>query len=289
MKEINILKVSIYGVLSALFLSVMSLFVKLASQHTTESVIVLFRFSIGYIYILLVTLIKFRTSTQVFFPKTKKIHLHILRTVFSVVTMFLLFRALHFIPIMNATLLFMTAPFFVAILGALFFHNRVGIKVLLGIIIGFVGVLFALNPNGDIFTNHYSLYALASGATGAVSLLLIRNISKYDSPHTTMFYYYPMTVLVGTIMSVYNWSTPNVDGLIFLAAVGVCTILYQECLLRASQYAPAKVTSTLLYLTIVFGGVIDWFFWKEVPGIEAIFGFVLIFIGGATVLFFSAK
>jgi drug/metabolite transporter (DMT)-like permease len=273
----NIRKAVIFALLSAVSLSLMALFVKLASPNTNNNMTVFFRFSISFIYIFIIMVVK-KAKGQVFPYKTKHIWLHILRSFLSFATMMLFYYSLKYISLVNGNLLVMTNALFIPILSFLIFRKKTNFSHWGAVIIGFIGVVLVLNPDPATF-NSKSLIALGAGFAGALAIMTIRIISKYDLPHTSMFYYFPLAFIMSAIVSIFNWQTPDLDTLILLLCVGIFGTFYQEFLIRASQYAASKIISSLLYTSIVFSGFLGLIFFGEAPSLISVFGIVFVCLG----------
>ena len=278
----NIIKATIFGISSAMAASIMALFVKLAAAHTTNSAIILSRFSISFIYILLIL------STQKLRKKSipiKSAHpfMHILRSVTGVLSMLLFYYALAYIPLVDGSLLVMTNTLFIPILAAIFLQQKTTVKNWLFIILGFIGVALIIKPGHELF-NPASLLALAAGLSGAISILSIRELSKYDNPQTIMLYYFAIACLISGGVSIFNWQTPSLHTLIILLGVGIFGTIYQEFLIRASFYASAKIVSSLLYLLVVFSGLFDWLIWHHIPDLFSWLGIILVCLGSILVI-----
>ena len=121
--------------------------------------------------------------------KTKNLNKHILRTIFSLGISYFLFSAVKFIPLVDAALLVNTAPLMMPFLGLIFLSQKINHRLWLPLIIGFIGVVLVLHPNGEVFQTA-SLLALAAGVCMAASIMLVRQTSQTDSALTNAFYYF---------------------------------------------------------------------------------------------------
>ena len=273
-----------YGLLT----TIATLCVKVAAPHTSDSMIVFFRFTVSIIYIAVIFAIQYLRGKS-FSLTTKKPGLHLLRASAAFLCQFTLFYALQYIPLMDGNLLFMTNPLFVPIVGAIFLGTRSNYKNWLAIILGFIGVTLLLKPGHELF-NPAALIALSSGLFAAISILGVHELSKSDSVHTIMFYYFSITFVISAIAAVFNWQTPDMHTLISLLIIGVLLTLAQECSIRALVHAPAKIVAPLLYITIVFSGLFDWIVWRHIPDLLSWCGMITVFIASTlTVVFANQK
>ena len=112
-----------FGIFCAISISLMLFFAKIATKHTNVFTIVFFRFSICFFCISLIVIFK-KLRNKGIHLKTKHIHLHILRAFVSFVSMFFLYLSLKYIPVVDGNLLIMTSPFFIPIIGVIFFQSK---------------------------------------------------------------------------------------------------------------------------------------------------------------------
>ena len=80
--------------------------------------------------------------------KIKKYHQ---RGLYEVLTAICFFTGLILLPIAEVYTLLMTNPFFVTIFAFLFLKEKVGIRRWMAVVIGFIGVLFVINPQNINF------------------------------------------------------------------------------------------------------------------------------------------
>jgi drug/metabolite transporter (DMT)-like permease len=286
-KSINLKKATIYILLAAFCLSLMATFVKISSSYVNNSMIVSFRFTISFLYVLLIIFFK-KLKNKNLHLKTKNIKLHILRAVFSMLAMYLLYYSLRFIPIVEANLLMMTNALFIPIIGFLFFKYKLSKKHLLAVIIGFIGIFLILRPSTMIFQSK-ALYALFSGLTASISFIYIRKISKVDHHHTSMFYYFLFAFLISIFLVFFNFEKIDKKTFFLLTLTGITGTLYQEFLIRASVYATAKFISAMIYTSLIFSTFFGVLFFKNIPTLITILGIILVIIGSILTIFYSKK
>ena len=288
MRHHNLKKATIYTLSAALSFSIMALFVKRASPYTNNNMVIFFRFSISFLYILILVIIKNLKKHKKLSLRTKNFGLHFIRSIASLFGMLFFYFSLKFISLVDGTLLVMTATLFVPILGFIFFRHKTDIKHWLAITVGFIGVALVLKPGHTLF-NPKALYALAAGFSGAVAILLIREQVKKDDPYVCMFYYFLIAFVISGAISVFHWDTPDIKTFLYLVCVGIFGTLYQEFLIRGSHFGPAKVISSLMYLSIIFSAFWGWMFFKEFPDYITIIGIILVFLGGILTVQFAKK
>jgi drug/metabolite transporter (DMT)-like permease len=277
MSQYNIKKAVFFGVSYGFLASIVTFLAKLAAPHTTDSMIVFFRFGVSVIYISIMLSMQSLRGKKIVF-KTSRPGLHLLRAFAAFSGQFTIFYALGFIPLADANLLMMTSSLFIPILGAIFLAHKTSMKNWWAIIIGFIGVALILKPGVEMF-NPASLIGLASGLFVAISLLGIHELGKTEAPYTIIFYYFMLSFIFSVIAVIFDWQTPDFKTLLILIGVGFVGALTQECSIRALINAPAKIVAPLMYSIIIFSGLMDWIFWGHIPDLLAIIGIILTCAG----------
>jgi drug/metabolite transporter (DMT)-like permease len=283
----HIQKAVVFSIGAAFSFSLMSFFVKLLSPYTNTSMIIFFRFGVSFLYVLIVLGIRNLQNRKISL-KTNYLTLQLFRAVISLIAMFLFYLSLKYIPLVEGNLLVMTNSFFVPLLGFIFLKHKMNKKHMLAVILGFIGVTLILKPGHALF-NPMSVFALLAGLSIAIALLSIRLLSKRDSPYVSMFYYFLVAFLISAWISIFYWKTPDGYTILLLLAVGVFAIFYQEFLIRASSYAPAKIVSALLYTSLVFSTFLGWFFFRNIPNLVEWSGIVIVCFSSILIVRYSKK
>ena len=216
--------------------------------------------------------------------KTRHIGMHLIRSLCGVLAMYCFFYALAKIELANAMLLKLTGPIFIPIFAILWIHEHVTLKTIMGIAVGFIGVIIFLNPAAEI--QFAALVGLAGGALAAAAKVAIRKMSNTE-PTTRIVFYFALfgaifssiPVLIGETYS----PTANEWGLLLLlGVVGTCG---QFCLTQAYRLAPASQVGPFTYSSLLWASIAGWFFWGELPTVQTIIGASLIITAGIILIY----
>ncbi|MBV6420317.1 MAG: putative amino-acid metabolite efflux pump [Ignavibacteriaceae bacterium] len=120
-----------------------------------------------------------------------------------------------------------TAPIFMAILGLIFYKERISIFQIAGILIAIAGLLLLIGK-GNIFNigliqNKGDLLVLGSAFTWGVYSMINKKISLTYSPLMTILYLFIMMVL---IIIPFNLNSTVIDSVINLSSTGWISILF---------------------------------------------------------------
>ncbi len=272
----------LYGItctlLSAFFYAVLNALIKHVGATIPIPMFVFFQSFFSLIFISAILLVNPRLSFNNV-TKTSHFKLHLVRTLFSVGISYFLFFSLKYIPLVDAVVLGNTAPLFVPVIAFIFLSQPFNNKLWLPIIIGFVGVIIILQPGAEIF-NPASLLAVLAAICMASSMLMIRKISAYDGPLTSIYYYFLISTVITSFALPFYWADINLTNLIYLSVAGVLFFMVQSLVTMALNYAPTQTVSISYYSCVVFSIIIGYLVFKSALDQYVLAGIVLIVWGG---------
>ena len=275
------------AILAAFSYSLMALSVKLTSDQTTEAMGVFFRFVISTSWILAFTIYKKTTGAEIVL-KTKNLKINILRSMFTCLSVLAFFYSIRHTSLVNANSLMMTYVPLVPLFSFFVWHKKTNVKTWLALFIGFMGVIFILKPQ-SAGINFKALAALIASLSITLSYLAI-GFYKKEPAHTIMLYYFPMALILSSVLVAFNWQTPNSTDTMLLIAAGIAGTIYQEAITRAMIYTTPSTVSPILYLIVLFSGLFDQLFWNN-RVIDRYFalGTALIIVGCCVAVYHNSK
>lgn len=215
--------------------------------------------------------------------RTRRLHLHVLRALAGVSAMYCFFYAIASIPLTQAVLLKLTAPFFIPIIALLWLGERLPWSARVAIAIGFGGVMLILRP-GFGGLSHAALVGLLGAGLAALSKVAIRRMGNTEPPRRIVFYFGTVATLVSAVPLAWAWQTPSLAALGWLILLGGCATTSQLCLTRAFSLAPAGQVGSFTYVSVIFATLVGWLFWGEVPTATTFAGSALIIAAGLLTL-----
>jgi drug/metabolite transporter (DMT)-like permease len=220
--------------------------------------------------------------------KTNKLGLHFLRDLTGFSSFLCLFAALKSIPLVEAMLLSYTEPLWIPFVALIWPGVRMRGSIWWGIGLGFLGIVFILQPSGEGL-NAGIFLAILSGILAAVMLIVMHRLAATEPTHRTLFYNSLFGVLVTAPFALFNFSLLSTTDLFFLAGVGFFTYLSQFLITYAFKHGDATTLGTLAYTVVLFSGLLGWIFWAEVPNLVSFVGMALVIIGGILSVYFERK
>lgn len=210
--------------------------------------------------------------------QTQVLKTHLIRAIAGLLNMYCFFFSIRYILLADAMLLNNTMPLFIPLVLLVWKRKAIPLKLIPGLAIGFIGVLFILRPSKDLF-QPAALIALASGIFMSISMAGIRELGKFEPIYRILFYYFAISSLISAVPLFWSWKNHEPLTWLILAGVGIFAAVYQYFLTKGYQYAPAQKISPLIYFAVILSGLFDWIFWGDVPGILSYAGVVLVIVG----------
>ncbi|WP_130890109.1 DMT family transporter [Fusobacterium varium] len=197
------------------------------------------------------------------------------RAGFGLAGVILNFYAITHLTLADSTMLGKLSPIFVTIMACLFLKEKIDKEQIIGIFITFGGALLVIKPEFSLSIIP-SLAGLLSAASAGIAYTLLRYLKDKESPDTIVFYFSVVSV-VGTLPFVLNdYIMPNSTQLMLLLATGLFASIGQFGITYAYKYSKATEVSIYNYSAIVFGIILGFIFFHEIPDMLSLLGGAII-------------
>ncbi|MFV0340374.1 MAG: DMT family transporter [Parachlamydiaceae bacterium] len=205
------------------------------------------------------------------------------RAVFGTMASFLYTVSLQFIPIVNGTLLFNTAPIFIPLLSLIFLRTNISRSIWIAVAIGFFGIILIIHPTAEIFTQTGNIVGLLSGIFLAIAYLLMKLLTGTDPGIRIIFYYLGIGACMQAPMLPF-YTMPDPLGALYAALSGLMLLLAQVMLVTAYRFAQASEVGVYQYASVVFVGLFQWIFWNQTPTPSEILGALFVIAAGIIII-----
>lgn len=208
--------------------------------------------------------------------RTARLPTHLVRSVFHAGAYTLWYLALPLIPLAELTALGFTQPLFITLGAALVLGERLKLRRILALAIGFAGILIILRPGfAEIAVG--ALFLLAAQPLAATQHLIAKSLSRTDSPLVILMWQHVLATVWFLPAALYFWQVPSWGELALLAIAGVLGTSAYFIMLSAYRLVEISALQPLSFLTIIWASVLGYWFFAQVPD-------VWIFIGGALIV-----
>lgn len=183
---------------------------------------------------------------------------------------------------------YMSAPLLVAALAVPFLREPVPLRRWMAIAVGFVGVLVALDPSGDVNVAG-ALAVLFSTVCYAFTVIAVRFIGKVDSTAAIVFWFLVMVGTVAGLLAVPQWRPLRFEDMGLIAFCGLTGALAQYCFTSAFRAARAAAIVPFEYSAIIWGIAMDWVVFDVDPAAHVLNGAVIVIVAGLYVMWDESR
>lgn len=263
---------------SAIF-SLMFAFIKLLGQSYPSGEILFCRSFFALIP--LAPIIARQGGMDVF--KTKRPMLHLTRSTMGLISAFLCIEALQMLPLSEATSFFFTAPLITTVLSFFMLAEKISPTKLLGVLIGFGGVVYMLQPHIDGNLTG-ALIALGSAVGASFVAIELRKMGTTEKSATIVVYFMLACTLAGLITMLFKFTMPTLTDAILLVAIGITGGIAQIYMTESYKHAPASTIAPLNYVSLIWATILDTTLFAKTPHMFTIVGAVIVAASGILVV-----
>jgi drug/metabolite transporter (DMT)-like permease len=151
--------------------------------------------------------------------------------------------------------------------------------------VGFLGVLFMLQPGGDLWRWEAGMLLAGIGLM-ALTRIWTRVLARTDTPAAISFWLLMAHVPVGlALLPLFPPPSgellPSSAGVVLaLVCLGFGNGLAHFLFARAFSMAPVSALAPYEYTTLLWGGVLGFIIWAEVPGWRTLVGAIVVIAAG---------
>jgi drug/metabolite transporter (DMT)-like permease len=204
--------------------------------------------------------------------------LQFLRVVLGTLEVACFYASVIYISLADAISFYLASPIYVTALSALILKERVGVWRWSAVLIGFVGVIIALNPSAGAF-GIGSLIALLGSVFYALLILLTRKLNR-TSNVVLAATQASGSLVFGICASSLAWTPIAVLDVPLLLLLGVVSIASIVMVNQSLKLAPASVVIPYQYTMIVWAVVFGYIFFGDEPRLHTIAGSCIIVASG---------
>lgn len=206
-------------------------------------------------------------------------HWHALRATTGIISMYCFFYVISQIPLAQAMLVLMAAPFAIPVVARLWLQERISLMTWLAIVLGFAGVVLA----SPIVDGQWS-WALLIGAFGAllvaVTKTTLRKLAATEPAYRTVFYFSLLTTLASLPAMLWHYQPVTSSQFQLFAVMGALAIAGQLMMTKGFAYANAAQLGLFTYSSIIFAAILGFVFWQEPVTLAMALGIALIIYAG---------
>ena len=218
--------------------------------------------------------------------KVDRPRLHLLRSVLFAFEASGFYFAVAYMPLADTMTYWLAAPIYVAALSPLMLGEKVGWRRWTAIIVGFLGVVIALEPSKETFTLP-ALIALAGSLSFGLALVLGRSLRA--APDTTLvFWQIAGAGIFAAILCLADpggWAPVSAVDFGLLSLLGIVAMSAHMLVNRSLKLADAATVAPLQYTLLLWAVVFGWLFFGDMPRPAMLVGAAVIVASGLFIFF----
>lgn len=182
------------------------------------------------------------------------------------------------LPLAEVFALEFTAPAWAALLAWMFLGERLTNARKVALACGFAGLILIVKPGPAIFQSA-SMIVIISALFFAMSMILVKQLSKYDNAATILFYFCLIQTPLGLIPASLQWSALTHSSLIWFVLVSICGLTAHLGITKAVQNADIMFIQPVEFLRVPLVALAGYFIYAEKVDIWLYIGALIIFCG----------
>ncbi len=212
--------------------------------------------------------------------RTRRLPQHVLRNTVHYAAQYGWFVALTLIPLAQVVSIEFTMPIWSALLAVLLLGERMNGRKWLAVVLGLVGVAVIVRPNTGA-VDLGQLIALASAVGFAVSVVLVKSLTRTDAAVAISFWMLVVQSAIGLVPALWVWQWPSAQAWGWVVVVAFCGTYSHYCFARAMQHADATVVVPMDFLRVPLTALVGWLVYAEGVDLFTALGVGLILAGNA--------
>jgi len=172
------------------------------------------------------------------------------------------FFALTLIPIAQVVAIEFTMPIWTALLAVAFLGERLGPARVVAVALGVVGVALIVRP-GLEHVDPGQLIALAAAVGFAISMILVKSLTRSDSTVTIIFWMLVVQSVIGIVPAALVWRTPTAAVWPWIVVIALCGTYSHFCMTQALRHAEATMIVPMDFLRVPLTAAAGWLVYGE--------------------------
>ena len=211
--------------------------------------------------------------------RSTNIPLHIARSISGWTGISLMFAAVAFIPLADATAISFLNPVFAMVLAIPLLGERVGPWRFIAAAIALIGAVVLIRPGAGSF-HPAAILALAAAMVMGLEITLIKRLTGREAPLQILWINNGIGLTVATMAVIWVWAPATPAQWAALVALGFMMALAQTCFIQSMKRAEASFAVLFSYATLVFAGLYDFGVFGVIPLPTSLLGAAIIIAGG---------
>ena len=265
--------------LSVLFFVLMGTCIKLLADRVPLIEVVFFR---NFFALFPVIFMLWKNNLKI--ADINQYPLHLMRAVFGICAMTLFFLSLRHVNLVEMQTISFSSVFFISILSVFFLREVIGMRRIIAIMFGFIGVVIILNPSVSVFSN-YSLLPLIASLLLSFAVIFLKKILITNNNFLSIFIFTLFCSIISLAFMNSTWIIPKTTDIILLILTGFLGFIAQVFLTKSYQLADASLLAPFEFSSLLWSYFIGYFLFHEVISLRVYLGGLIIVLSVAYIFY----
>ncbi len=212
----------------------------------------------------------------------------VFRSLLLVFATFCFIAAIRVMPLADALAIVFVAPFIVLLVGKFYFGEDVGPRRVCAALVGFVGVLFVIQPSFAAF-GAVAIIPVGTAVAFAFYILVTRGLSRRVHPVTLQFHtgliaslfcIPALIVAQGSGSDLFDPVWPTDTALLWLLGAGFFATVSHMMMTYALSFAPSVTLAPLQYFELPVATLFGYLVFNDFPNTFSLIGIAIIISAG---------
>lgn len=203
--------------------------------------------------------------------RTARLPLHLLRSTFHTGGYMIWYAALPLIPLVDMTALSFTQPLFVTLGAALLLGERLRLRRVAALAVGFAGILVIVRP-GFAEVTLGTLMMLATQPLAAAQNLIAKSLTRTDRAITIVAWQNVLAVILFLPTALWFWQTPDWRQLGLFAFAGIVGTSGYFLIVQAYRVTEISALQPFSFLSIVWSAMLGYWLFMQTPDLWVLTG-----------------
>ncbi|MBL6657099.1 MAG: DMT family transporter [Flavobacteriales bacterium] len=202
----------------------------------------------------------------------------LMRGIFGTSALLMFFYTLQNIPLASAVTLQYLSPIFTALFAAIFLKEKMHLKQWLFFGISFAGVAMIKGFDERISLT-FMLIGICSAMFSGMAYTCIRRLKDSEHPLVVVLYFPLVAIPIMSVLSYFNWVTPQGTDWLYLLLMGLFTQVAQLLMTKGIQSGIANKMISLKYVGTIYALAIGYLVFGESYGLMSLIGIAMVIAG----------
>ena len=217
--------------------------------------------------------------------KSSNIHIHILRSTLGWAGVTILFTAILYIPISDATALTFLNPIFAMIFAVIFFREKVELVRWFAAVVSLLGGLILIRPTLNFNVDPIALLCLFGAMIMGLEIICIKVLSNKEEVFKILLFNNFFAMCIGSFFLPFFLMPVSILEFIVLTVIAFFMVTGQFCFINSLKKADTSFLMPFFYTTLIFVILFDFIFFDSMPDKISYFGASIIIFGSLVVSF----